>query len=121
VLAYFLVFIAFVFWKLDRRNVTLIKNAEDVLAKIEATYQDTNAFVAARLFTTDKKNSTASTRFPRVPLLTANFSFSNLFNMVFLVISLSGFFVGSAAAYELLLQKFKDQNVKSEIQSQIGS
>jgi hypothetical protein len=90
VLGILLTILSFVFWKLDVRNKQLIKNAEQVLKTIEKECipeSSENTFNILKLFTYDdeQKKDRASFFFWR-----RYFSYSNCFNIMFIVFAVLG-------------------------------
>jgi hypothetical protein len=94
-MCYLLSFLAFIFWKLDQRNRELIKHGESALQSLE---KDTMASVpepaSVHLFVSEEGKTNAKKRFPKAPLMSAHFSYTNCFNWVFFVFGVGGFFLG---------------------------
>lgn len=96
-LAYLLATLAFVFWKLDRRNKELIKHGENALKALERQLNigsEGDGPHVAQLFVHEEWTTNNKMRFPRSPLLSAHMSYSDCFNVVFFVFGFGGFVVG---------------------------
>lgn len=88
-LAGLLCFLAFVFLKLDQRNKFLIKNAERALKHFE---QMEHAPVIAKVFMQEEVETESKrlVRWQRLLFWSAHLSYSNCFNMVFVIFFLVG-------------------------------
>jgi uncharacterized membrane protein len=91
-LASLLVFFAFIFWKLDERNKTLIKNAERALKYFEEA--DTSAAQVAKVFAQEEAETAAKRAsgegFRRVFFWRLHLSYSECFNSVYVAFLLVG-------------------------------
>lgn len=94
-IAVLLICFSIVFWKLDKRNRYLIKNAEAALMVFEAGHETENP--KTKLFTleTNANQPPINLRHPIKSIVERDFSYSNCFNLVFL-----GF--GAIGASELI-------------------
>lgn len=85
----FLVFVSFVFWKLEERNRMLVKNGEQALKLLdeEALSNETNVHKALALFAVDEL---ASSSLSKNPFWSGYFSYSRCFRWVYGAVSLLG-------------------------------
>jgi hypothetical protein len=84
-----LIFFSFVFWKLDQRTSTLVKNGEQAIKYLDSlalAIEPEEAKVLA-LFTGDDNHTQA---LPKYPLIGGYFSYKRVFNWVFFVMGLVG-------------------------------
>lgn len=89
-LAGLLCLFAFIFWKLDLRNRFLIKNAEKALKYFEGTQPLDDV---AKVFTQEEREtgSKRSKGWRRILFWRQHFSYSDCFNLVFLIFFVIGF------------------------------
>ncbi len=92
VIPFLLCFISFVFWKLDKRTKHMIKNAENAIKSIDQIFIDSNdeSRVELNIFGVDD-----SMRFVRQKgFYKGDFSYSQSFNLIFIVFGFTGLVVG---------------------------
>lgn len=103
-LSLLLIILAFIFWKLDQRVKYLIRHSEELLKKIEKSFDETteqpyfNLFITEVTKTEQLKNSNKLHR-----ISTYHFSYSNCLNLVFL-------FFGAFGCIGLVLSLVKTLN-----------
>ena len=87
--------ISFVFWKLDQRNKMLIGAAEGALKEIEKRLEmkvtPDSGLPATSLFRIDEQLVTERRRRKSALIWRNHYSYTNCFNLVFLLFGLSGF------------------------------
>lgn len=96
-MAFLLAFIAFIFWKLDQRNIALIKHSEDALKELESGMKIPAHFnkpEQLRVFTNEELKTNNKNKAKNILLLNAHLSYRNCFNSVFFVFGASGFVFG---------------------------
>lgn len=100
----FLFLLSFVFWKLDRRNVALIKHAEEAIKLIETMNSSDGIPMELRLFSmeqarTDQLRATgARGLWKAMAWLLGPWSYSHCFNVVFVVVSVAGVLIAVLGA-----------------------
>lgn len=86
-----LVFLTFIFWKLEERTRMLIKNGESALKYLDSLVQseisDTNCPHILELFAND---DTATASLPKHPFIWGHFSYSRCFRWVFIFFGVVG-------------------------------
>lgn len=94
-LLFLLAFLAFVFWKLDRRNYELIQHAESVLKALEyANLTEGDSDVGQFLFVSEQEKKDAHSNNRNGSLANVSFSYSDCFTLVFFVFGVCGFVLG---------------------------
>ena len=94
VLGFLLSFLSFVFWKLDVRTRTLVKNAEEALKFLDAKHQLPTVDGAPHplaMFTRDDHFTSQEKKFP---LSSGHFSYSRCFRYVFVAFAVIGLAAG---------------------------
>ena len=100
-LAALLVLFSFVFWSLDRRNRFLIKNAESALMIFES--ESTNVDPRTKLFSLEANAVSPRLRgFRRLAVWKWALSYSDCFNLVFLIFASIGVFDLGKEAFHLM-------------------
>lgn len=92
-IGFLLAFLSFVFWKLDSRVKHLIKHAEAAMKKLEgdsAVSTDANMPSRLCLFSHEEHSTNRLRKGQRWWDLSKHYTYSECFNMVFLVFGLSG-------------------------------
>ncbi|MDQ9948389.1 hypothetical protein RFW85_03420 [Acinetobacter sp. 12966] len=85
-LGLFLVFVSFIFWKLDQRTAFLVKQAEKILSNLEKEYDPKYYIFSNEALDFTKENT-------KLNFFSKKYSYRNLFNAAFLFVSiLGGFF-----------------------------
>jgi Ca2+/Na+ antiporter len=96
VLGFLLAFLAFVFWKLDIRTRTLVKNSEEALRFLDSQHNFPDVEGAPhplRMFSRDDHFTTLAARFP---IVSGHFSYTRCFKYVFVVFGIIGIGAGIA-------------------------
>src|SRR6266853_2054763 len=96
VLGILLALLSFVFWKLDVRTRTLVKNGEDALKFLDAQHGLPNIDGVPHPLRMFSRDDYLTNRSPFFPLLTGHFSYLRCFNYVFVVFALIGLVGGIA-------------------------
>lgn len=97
-LAYLLAALAFVFWKLDQRNKELIRYGENALKHFESNLNmgnDDSDPHPIQLFSYEECTTIKKRRFAQSNPLTAHLTYSDCFNMVFILFGVGGAITGT--------------------------
>ncbi len=89
-----ILFMSFVFWKLDARTSELIKNAENALKRIERDVgEGVNSNGVPADFNLFERDDYLTSKKNKFPLASGHFTYSRCFRWVFLAFALAGTFV----------------------------
>lgn len=91
VLAFFLSFISFVFWRIERRNHQLVKNGEKALRHLDESWELTSDDKILEIFKCDDEVMKNKKLFPGIGL---KLRYSMCFNLVFLAFGTFGLVSG---------------------------
>ena len=85
-----LVFVSFVFWKLEERTRMLVKNGEEALKYIDLSVlgNDSEEHKILALFSADDE---LTSKLPKFPLWSGHFSYSRCFRWVYMTCGVIGF------------------------------
>lgn len=91
VLAFLLSFISFVFWRIERRNHQLVKNAEKALRHLDESWELTSDDKVLEIFKCDEEAMNNKKLFPWIG---GKLRYSRCFNLVFLAFGTLGLVSG---------------------------
>lgn len=91
---FFLAFLSFIFWKLDGRSRTLIRNAEEALKFLDSKLQLPDVDGAPHPLTIFARDDKLFGESPKFPLLYVPFSYTRSFKYVFAAVSCLGISAG---------------------------
>ena len=98
ILPFVLSITSFIFWKLDQRTKSMIKQAESGLKYLDENSglqeSNDNECHPLKIFSCDDYVTKNRKNFPNAPLAKCDLSYSNCFSIIFFIFGFSGFVIG---------------------------